>query len=112
MFFRDSMKPIPYIYNLLVAMLWRHPEAVNLEKAKVVHYCMAASKPWRCTGEGEHMGRADMKMLVCKWWDIYNDVSLDFSPECNPSVFDSVSAPEGKKLAEVVVRYRSASSAA
>lgn len=120
MFFRDSMKPIPYIYNLLVAMLWRHPEAVNLERAKVVHYCMAASKPWRYTGEGEHMGRADIEMLVSKWWDIYDDVSLDFSPEhaqCNPSVFDS-DAPEGKKLAsalsgaEVVVRYRSASSAA
>jgi hypothetical protein len=32
-------KPIPWVYNLLVSMLWRHPEKVQLGKAKVVHYC-------------------------------------------------------------------------
>jgi inositol 3-alpha-galactosyltransferase len=39
MFFRDEYKPIPAAYNLLLAMLWRHPESVELGKAKVVHYC-------------------------------------------------------------------------
>jgi inositol 3-alpha-galactosyltransferase len=41
MFFREQYKPIPLIYNLVLAMLWRHPENVQLEKVKVVHYCAA-----------------------------------------------------------------------
>lgn len=27
------------------------------------------------------MQREDIKMLVKKWWDIYNDASLDFKAE-------------------------------
>jgi len=27
------------------------------------------------------MERDDIKMLVKKWWDIYNDESLDYKPE-------------------------------
>ncbi|KAL6495786.1 glycogenin [Orobanche gracilis] len=73
MFFRDMSKAIPHIYNCLVAMLWRHPEWVDLDKVKVVHYCVAGSKPWRYSGKGENMDRADIKMLVDKWWKIYND---------------------------------------
>jgi inositol 3-alpha-galactosyltransferase len=42
-FFRDQYKPIPNVYNLVLAMLWRHPENVQLEKIKVVHYCAAVS---------------------------------------------------------------------
>lgn len=34
------------------------------------------------------MEREDIKMLVAKWWDIYNDESLDWKSE-NP-----VSVPE------------------
>ena len=41
MFFREQYKPIPLLYNLVLAMLWRHPENVQLEKVKVVHYCAA-----------------------------------------------------------------------
>ncbi|KAK8476718.1 hypothetical protein V6N13_067184 [Hibiscus sabdariffa] len=78
MFFRDIYRPIPPIYNLVMAMLWRHPENIELEKAKVVHYCAAGSKPWRYTGKEENMDREDIKMLVAKWWDIYNDESLDY----------------------------------
>ncbi|KAJ6725611.1 GALACTINOL SYNTHASE 4 [Salix purpurea] len=62
-------------------MLWRHPENVEVEKVKVVHYCAAGSKPWRYTGEEANMDREDIKMLVAKWWDIYNDESLDFKVE-------------------------------
>lgn len=43
MYFRDIYKPIPNIYNLVLAMLWRHPENVELHKVKVVHYCAAVS---------------------------------------------------------------------
>lgn len=86
-FFKDTYKPIPLSYNLVLAMLWRHPENVDLDIVKVVHYCAAGSKPWRYTGKEANMEREDIKMLVDKWWDIYNDDSLDFKPE------DSV--PEG-----------------
>ncbi|XVF41733.1 hypothetical protein PTKIN_Ptkin01aG0303700 [Pterospermum kingtungense] len=78
MFFRDIYRPIPPIYNLVMAMLWRHPENIELEKAKVVHYCAAGSKPWRYTGKEANMDRADIKMLVAKWKDIYDDESLDY----------------------------------
>ncbi|KAL2513948.1 Galactinol synthase 2 [Forsythia ovata] len=78
MFFRDISRPLTPVYNLLVAMLWRHPEKVELEKAKVVHYCMAGSKPWKYTGKEEYMDREDIKMLVKKWWEIYNDETLNY----------------------------------
>ncbi|XP_019172905.1 PREDICTED: galactinol synthase 2-like [Ipomoea nil] len=78
MFFKDVYRPIPNVYNLVLAMLWRHPENVELEQVKVVHYCAAGSKPWRYTGEEENMDREDIKMLVNKWVDIYNDRALDY----------------------------------
>ena len=39
---------------------------------------MQGSKPWRFTGEESNMDREDIKMLVKKWWDIYNDESLNY----------------------------------
>ncbi|KAB1201342.1 Galactinol synthase 2 [Morella rubra] len=78
MFFRNIYRPIPPIYNLVLALLWRHPENIDLEKVKVVHYCAAGSKPWRYTGEEVNMDREDIKILVKKWWDIYDDESLDY----------------------------------
>ncbi|CAH8346464.1 unnamed protein product [Eruca vesicaria subsp. sativa] len=78
MYFKKIYKPIPLVYNLVLAMLWRHhPEKVELDKVKVVHYCAACSKPWRYTGKEANMDREDIKMLVSKWWDIYNDYFLD-----------------------------------
>lgn len=43
MYFKKIYKPIPLVYNLVLAMLWRHPENVELDKVKVVHYCAAVS---------------------------------------------------------------------
>ncbi|XP_047083507.1 galactinol synthase 1-like [Lolium rigidum] len=83
-FFRNVYKPIPPAYNLLLAMLWRHPESVDLGKAKVVHYCAQGSKPWRFTGEEPNMDREDVEMLVKKWWNIYNDESLDYNTAGHP----------------------------
>lgn len=81
MYFKDIYRPIPPIYNLVLAMLWRHPENINLDEVKVVHYCANGSKPWRYTGKEENMDREDIKMLVKKWVDIYNDESLDYKSE-------------------------------
>ncbi|CAL5402027.1 unnamed protein product [Camellia sinensis] len=78
MFFRKIYKPIPPVYNLVLALMWRHPENIELDKVKVVHYCAAGSKPWRYTGKEANMDREDIKMLVKKWWNIYNDESLDY----------------------------------
>ncbi|WOL14477.1 galactinol synthase 1-like [Canna indica] len=113
MYFEKIYKPIPLVYNLVLAMLWRHPENVKLEKVKVVHYCAAGSKPWRYTGKEANMDREDIKMLVAKWWDVYNDESLDFKAE------DMV--PEGETcmrpliitaISENKINYISAPSAA
>ncbi|GFZ21247.1 galactinol synthase 4 [Actinidia rufa] len=95
-FFQKMYKPIPLVYNLVLAMLWRHPENVELEKVKVVHYCAAGSKPWRYTGKEANMEREDIKILVAKWWDIYNDESLDFKATedlSKPSIMASMPEP-------------------
>ncbi|CAA6662210.1 unnamed protein product [Spirodela intermedia] len=78
-FFRDAFRPLPPDYNLVFAMLWRHPEMVAAGEAKVVHYCAAGSKPWRYTGKEENMDREDVKVLVRRWWDVYADESLDYN---------------------------------
>ncbi|KAF6175475.1 hypothetical protein GIB67_021965 [Kingdonia uniflora] len=54
------------------------PEKIELDEAKVVHYCADGAKPWRYTGKEDYMDREDVKMLVMKWWDIYDDESLDY----------------------------------
>lgn len=86
MYFKEKFKPLPNDYNLVLAFLWRHPEKVDLSKVKVVHYCAAGSKPWRYTGKEENMDREDIKMLVNKWWDVYNDPSLDYNPVADSPV--------------------------
>ncbi|KAL1350881.1 hypothetical protein HN51_014860 [Arachis hypogaea] len=100
MYFKDIYEPIPSVYNLVLAMLWRHPENIELDKVKVVHYCAAGSKPWRYTGKEENMQREDIKMLVKKWWDIYHDTSLDYkkpplsSDEADPFVHVTSESPK------------------
>uniref|UniRef100_A0A803MI08 Hexosyltransferase n=2 Tax=Chenopodium quinoa TaxID=63459 RepID=A0A803MI08_CHEQI len=77
-YLRDKFKPLPKEYNMVMPMLWWHPDKVELSKVKVMHYCATGSKPWRYTGKEENMDREDVKMLVNKWWDMYNDPSLDY----------------------------------
>lgn len=119
MFFRDQYRPIPNVYNLVLAMLWRHPENVQLEKVKVVHYCAAGSKPWRFTGKEANMDREDINALVKKWWDIYNDETLDLKglPSLSPDDDDEVEAVAKKPLRAALaeagtVKYVTAPSAA
>jgi inositol 3-alpha-galactosyltransferase len=119
MFFRDQYRPIPNVYNLVLAMLWRHPENVQLEKVKVVHYCAAGSKPWRFTGKEANMDREDINALVSKWWDIYNDETLDLKglPGLSPDDDDEVEAVAKKPLRAALaeagtVKYVTAPSAA
>lgn len=66
------------------------------------------SKPWRYTGKEENMQREDIKMLVQKWWDIYNDASLDYK---QLGVGDVDMEPLGH-LPKVVQRVLAAPSAA
>eukprot|EP00253_Pinus_taeda_P020206 PITA_20206 len=97
MYFETMYKPIPLVYNLVLAMMWRHPQNVDLDTVKVVHYCAAGSKPWRYSGEEENMEREDIKMLVQKWWDIYNDPSLDHSGSGDIiTIPDPISEADGK----------------
>lgn len=114
MFFRDIYKPIPNVYNLVLAMLWRHPENVELDKLKVVHYCAAGSKPWRYTGKEENMDREEIKMLVNKWWEVYNDEALDYKGPSPAEEEEPVSLqPFLAALSEAgVVHYITAPSAA
>lgn len=83
MYFKDKYKPLSNQYNLVLAMLWRHPENVQLDDVKVIHYCAAGSKPWRFTGKEVNMDREDIKMLVKKWWEIYEDETLDYENTVN-----------------------------
>ncbi|KAH9320178.1 hypothetical protein KI387_021947, partial [Taxus chinensis] len=63
-FFQKIYKPTPLLYNLVLAMLWRHPENVELEKVKVVHYCTSGSKPWRYRGKEANKDREDVGKKV------------------------------------------------
>ncbi|RWR94373.1 galactinol synthase 1 [Cinnamomum micranthum f. kanehirae] len=95
-FFEDKYKPLSLIYNLDLAMLWRHLEnVVDVERVKVVHYCAAvSSKPWRYTGKEENMQREDVKKLVKKWRDVYNDEPLDYKvPTYEEGGLEPVSQP-------------------
>jgi inositol 3-alpha-galactosyltransferase len=147
MFFRDQYKPVPNVYNLVLAMLWRHPENVKLEMIKIVHYCaavsgftyrswsvssdssvvlcscsliarawMQGSKPWRYTVKEVNMDREDINMLVKKWWDVYNDETLDFNglPDMPADEVEAVvKKPLHTALAEAgTVKYDTAPSAA
>ncbi|XP_059643642.1 galactinol synthase 1 isoform X2 [Cornus florida] len=47
------------------------------------------AKPWRFTGEEENMQREDIKMVVEKWWEIYNDKSLDYKSSTKDDVMVS-----------------------
>ncbi|XP_021809713.1 galactinol synthase 1 [Prunus avium] len=114
MFFQKTYKPIPLVYNLVLAMLWRHPENVELDKVNVVHYCAAGSKPWRYTGKEANMDREDIKMLVAKWWEVYNDETLDFKAE-NPAAAEEEAFVRSSIMAsmpEPAISYIPAPSAA
>ncbi|XP_065851882.1 galactinol synthase 2-like [Euphorbia lathyris] len=112
MFFKDVYKPIPPIYNIVFALLWRHPENIDFDKIKVAHYCAAGSKPWRYTGKEQNMDREDIKILIKKWWDIYNDESLDYNAAIDGGA-ESGRKPLLAALSEAgAVRYVTAPSAA
>lgn len=63
-------------------------------KGYIVH--VQGSKPWRYSGEEENMEREDIKMLVHKWWDIYNDPSLDQLGSGETGIPDPISEVDGK----------------
>ncbi|VFQ84896.1 unnamed protein product [Cuscuta campestris] len=109
MFFKDKCKRLPYVYNMLVNMLWRHPDKVELSKAKVVHYCVDGAKPWRYTGKEDQMSRDEIKALVNMWRDIYNEPSLDYNDHSlkkvsynNAGVYAATYGLDGDETRELV----------
>ena len=60
------------------------------------------------------MEREDIKVLVAKWWDIYEDKSLDFKPENSvPEGSETFSKPSTMaSIPELAVSYIPAPSAA
>lgn len=56
-------------------------------------YNFQGSKPWRFTGKEDNMDREDIKTLVQKWWDIYDDEALDYK---------NVMAMEREKLGSLI----------
>ncbi|KAI5067202.1 hypothetical protein GOP47_0017730 [Adiantum capillus-veneris] len=85
-FFNEVFSPLPLNYNLILPMLWWHPENVpELETVKVVHYCAPGSKPWRFTGKEEHMDMDAVRRLVEKWWNVYEDKPMDYPALSNMS---------------------------
>ncbi|EEF37002.1 galactinol synthase 1 [Ricinus communis] len=115
MFFEKTYKPLPLVYNLVLAMLWRHPENIDVQKVKVAHYCAAGSKPWRYTGKEANMEREDIKMLVAKWWNIYNDESLDLQPATSVTTAEEETFSRTSIMAsmpEPIISYIPAPSAA
>jgi inositol 3-alpha-galactosyltransferase len=104
LFFRDAYAPLPPTYNLVLAMLWRHPDRVApaLHEVKVVHYCAAGAKPWRYTGKEPNMEREDVRALVAKWWDIFDDESLDYDKQqgAAPPVEDQARLPLRQAMAQ------------
>lgn len=70
-YFEKVFKPLSQEYNLVMAMLWRHPENINVAEVKVIHYCAEGSKPWRFNPNAEHMDIPVVRDLVDKWWKVY-----------------------------------------
>lgn len=70
-YFRETFRPIPTKYNLVLAMLWRHRENVDLPSMKIIHYCAKGSKPWAFAPAAEHMDVPEVKQLVDAWWNVY-----------------------------------------
>lgn len=68
---------------------------------------MQGSKPWRYTGKEQNMDREDIKMLVEKWWDIYDDDTLNYQTT-TPLNLDNIKAA----LSEPDVAFIPAPSAA
>ncbi|KAJ6350722.1 hypothetical protein OIU78_006789 [Salix suchowensis] len=112
MFFRDVYQPIPPVYNLVSAMLWRHPENFDVDEVKVVHYCAAGAKPWRFTGKEENMDREDIKVLVKKWWEIYEDESLDYKNATAPGGQERLGPLIAALTGDAVVNHMNLPSAA
>ena len=67
---------------------------------------LQGSKPWRYTGKEENMERDDIKMLVKKWKDVYDDETLDYKNVVNVDRYKDAMKDAGG------VRYVPAPSAA
>ncbi|KAI7730045.1 hypothetical protein M8C21_019996 [Ambrosia artemisiifolia] len=110
---KHQLGPKPPLY-FNAGMFIFEPKNVDLERVKVVHYYTDGSKPWRYTGKEKNMDRDDIKMLVKKWWNIFNDETLDYWRICEHSIGTPLTAVEKPTpvLTKSGRRYITATSAA
>ncbi|KAJ7296722.1 hypothetical protein O6H91_08G102400 [Diphasiastrum complanatum] len=104
--FQKIFRPIPLKYNLILAMLWRHPENVHLPSVKAVHYCATGSKPWCFTGKEANMDREDVRELVRKWGEVYLDPSVDLNNVKPSNAVPELNGPTPFDIAESTVVVR------
>ncbi|GAQ90255.1 galactinol synthase [Klebsormidium nitens] len=74
-YFEAVYRPIPSCYNLVLAMLWQHPENVDVKKVKNVHYCAKGSKPWNFDPAAPYMDHPTVQDFVAQWKKVYNSES-------------------------------------
>ncbi|GAQ88767.1 galactinol synthase [Klebsormidium nitens] len=70
-YFAGAYRPVPNRYNLVLAMLWWHPDKVDVSSVKNVHYCAKGSKPWDFNPSAPHMDLPIVRELVAHWLEIY-----------------------------------------
>ncbi|XP_025618843.1 galactinol synthase 2 isoform X2 [Arachis hypogaea] len=75
-----------------------HDLLKTLQVTKPTSFAEQGSKPWRYTGKEDNMDREDIKMLVKKWWDIYEDETLDFNHPVNSERFKMAILESGGEI--------------
>eukprot|EP00897_Mesotaenium_endlicherianum_P010189 jgi/Mesen1/9199/ME000591S08530 len=71
-FFDGDFVVVPHKYNLLLHLLWLHPEKVGLDEAVNIHFCVLGSKPWAFDPTAEHMHHKEVHALQNCWERVYH----------------------------------------
>ncbi|GBG62685.1 hypothetical protein CBR_g31702 [Chara braunii] len=70
-YFCRRIKILPNEYNVLMPLLYNHPTRVNLDEAKLIHFSVTGSKPWRFDPREKNMDHKAIQQLVACWWEVY-----------------------------------------
>lgn len=72
--FFPTFHALPSDYNMLICLLWNHPDVVSFERVKVVHYSVTGAKPWAYNPTADHMHLPVVAELVRRWQLVYDQV--------------------------------------